>query len=147
MPVSQGDLPVSQVLATQTTGYGSTANKVRRFAGATTTGLHITYADSATDGATFTINVAGLYTISYVDTENNWFGVSLNASGLGGQSTISGLVTGEIVAIEQTRNTANELAGLSTTVQLAAGSVLRAHSHAGVGNSSAKAFFLIRRIA
>lgn len=68
-------------------GYGSTNTKIRKF---TTTlgsaGTAITYATSATLGASFTINEPGLYAITYVDGRTTAvasvgkFGLSLNTA-------------------------------------------------------------------
>lgn len=66
-------------------GYGATNTKIRRFSTAVTnTGSAITYADSASDGASFTINETGLYDITYTDhfTSANSMGISLNSSQL-----------------------------------------------------------------
>ncbi len=67
-------------------GHGSTNNKIRRFSTVVTnTGNAITYADSATDGASFTINEDGLYSMSYSDqasSDSQFFGFSLNSTQL-----------------------------------------------------------------
>lgn len=66
-------------------GHGSTNTKIRRF---TTTTINqgdaITYADSATLGATFTVNEDGIYAISYGDNFSSaaQFGITLNSSEL-----------------------------------------------------------------
>lgn len=49
-------------------GWGSTADKVRRFTNVIkNVGTSISYVDSSTNGATFTINTQGIYSISYTD--------------------------------------------------------------------------------
>jgi len=49
-------------------GFGSSATTVRRFASVTSNvGTDILYADSATAGASFTVQSAGVYNISYTD--------------------------------------------------------------------------------
>jgi len=66
-------------------GYGSTNNKVRRFTSVNknTGSPSMTYADDASLGMSVTINIAGLYMMTYVDSANAnmEFGFGLNASG------------------------------------------------------------------
>lgn len=67
-------------------GHGSTNTTIRRFSNIlTNTGSAITYTDSATDGASFTINETGVYFISYCDARaagGAQIGISLNSSQL-----------------------------------------------------------------
>jgi microcystin-dependent protein len=67
-------------------GHGSVNNKIRRFSTTVADlGNAITYADSATDGASFTINEDGVYMVSYTDTYTGGavrFGLSLNSTQL-----------------------------------------------------------------
>lgn len=66
-------------------GYGSTATRIKRFAAvAEIQGSAITYTDSATDGASFTINEDGVYSISYTDsfTSLGTVGLTKNAPSL-----------------------------------------------------------------
>ena len=65
-------------------GGGSTNTLVRRFTNPTLVrGTAITYSDSPTLGATFTINEAGVYSISYTDsfTTSSGFAITKNVSG------------------------------------------------------------------
>ena len=76
-----------EIIVTDGNGHGSTNTMIRRF---TTTlvsvGTAITYADSATDGGSFTINTAGFYSIGYADgrsaTAETIYGASLNSAQL-----------------------------------------------------------------
>lgn len=84
------DMPSSlahRVRLTGGNGAGSTKTRIRRFTTtAINTGTAITYADSATDGASFTINEAHWYGINYQDKSsanvatNYYLGLSLNFS-------------------------------------------------------------------
>jgi hypothetical protein len=76
----------SAIITNTSNGYGSTNTKIRRF---TTTflsvGADISYSDSATNGALFTINTSGFYFISYTDgisAIGPFFGVSKNSTQL-----------------------------------------------------------------
>lgn len=67
-------------------GQGSTANRTRRWSnvGSNTLGAFATYVDSATDGGTVTVNIAGIYSITYNDagaSGNPNFGITVNANG------------------------------------------------------------------
>lgn len=136
------------VFITTGNGHGSTNNKIRRF---TTTqsssGSAITYADSATLGATFTINAAGLYAITYADgstSASQNFGVSLNSSQLTSDIVL-------VTAANRLGMTYNVGAGLGNVLTfvalLAAGDVLRPHD-AGSNNdaSAAGSYFSVRKI-
>lgn len=116
-------------------GHGSTATKIRRFTTvAENSGTAITYADSAVNGATFTINVAGLYEVAYTDTSTaaaqTQFGVTLNTA----EPTIAimSLVTPAARLIEANYPSLAGLAVTATitrTLSLVAGDVLRAHTN------------------
>lgn len=80
-------------------GNGSTNTACRRFSTNTVNGTSMTYADSATNGATVTINEAGIYYISYSDRNNagnTEIGISKNSSN--GATSPSNLAIGELMA-------------------------------------------------
>jgi hypothetical protein len=80
---SGSSTPNSEVRLNTVNGFGSTNTMIRRFTNTTiNTGTDITYADSATLGATFTINTAGVYAISYSDSfaASADMGLSLNST-------------------------------------------------------------------
>jgi hypothetical protein len=122
------------VLTHSPTGYGSTDNRIRIYSSATTRGTSITYATSATDGDTFTINDTGLYTISMMEfgtVANATFGISNN--GLGNADITSLANSNEQLAITF-MPTASYPCSISVTVRLVAGDVIRAHvDGAGAG--------------
>ena len=75
--------PSSMVRLNTGNGLGSTNTCVRRFTNVVTNqGTDITYADSATLGASFTINTTGIYAMSYSDhgTGNTGQGITLNCT-------------------------------------------------------------------
>jgi hypothetical protein len=128
-------------------GYGSTNTNIRRF---TTTvvsqGTDITYADSATLGASFTINANGVYSITFQDnfnTANSEYGVSLNTAspttGITAQPATARLVASQSYAVNATVN-------CSVTVFLSAGDVIRAHTGANVSGVASAAQFSITRV-
>jgi hypothetical protein len=76
--------PRSYVRLQNTNGWGSTNLAIRRYSNILeNVGSNITYADSATLGASFTINVAGVYAINATDSANGSggeiFGFSRNS--------------------------------------------------------------------
>lgn len=118
----------SMVRLNTANGYGSTNTKIRRF---TTTvvnqGADITYADSATLGATFTINTSGIYALQYNDqfsgvTEVGW---SLNSTQL--STSILSINGADILCMQDTSG-ANNIASASWTGYLIVGSVVRCHT-------------------
>jgi hypothetical protein len=136
----------SMVRLNTANGYGSTNTKIRRFTNVVTNqGSDVTYADSATLGATFTINANGVYAISYNDQFNaagSW-GISLNSSQL--TTGISGVSASDILAVVEGL-TANYPLSVSVTAYLLAGSVIRAHSDgmASGGNTNMCQFTITR---
>lgn len=81
-----GGVSNSDVIVANGNGYGSTNTKIRRFTNSTTNGTGITYADSAANGASFTIAEAGVYSINrcdYYSATNADVGLSVNSSQLG----------------------------------------------------------------
>jgi hypothetical protein len=139
-------VPIQSLIRLNTAnGYGSTNTKIRRFTNTVLTqGSDITYTDSATLGASFTLNVAGVYSISYSETLSGggFCGVSLNTT----QPTIA--IT-SITASDVLCGSANASGGngpsVSWTGYLPAGSVLRAHTD-GTGSSGTFQFFTIARV-
>lgn len=129
-------------------GRGSTNTAIRRFTTTlTNVGTAITYADSATLGASFTINETGLYSISYSDTDAGsaiYFGASLNSA--------------QLTTSLQTITAANRLVGAicssgatpncSRVVRLTVGDVVRPHATPGVSytEGAANNQFSIRKV-
>lgn len=136
-------------------GFGSTNTFIRRFTTIlTAVGTAITYADSATDGGSFTINEAGLYEIYYSDQTNVTcaFGVSVNSSQL--TTNIRTITTANRASVTEAGTTTGGGIGSCTrTLRLAVGDVLRAHWQsnliAGVAPNvdSILTHFSVRKIA
>lgn len=143
-----GALP-SMLRLNTANGYGSTNTKIRRFTSVLVNqGVDITYADSATLGATFTINVAGVYAISYNDqfTTAAWMGISLNAAN--GATAIESLPVAEVLCTVVASSTAGWAAQAATTVYLPVNSVVRAHTGGiGSGTMPNTCQFTITRVA
>jgi hypothetical protein len=124
-PPTVGD---HEVVVTTGNGHGSTNNKIRRY---TTTqssvGSAITYADSAANGASFTINEDGLYSIYMVDnsvTTTATFGVSLNSA----QLTTSIISITAANRVLYTWGTVQVPQSTSSVLKLVAGDVIRPHT-------------------
>ena len=143
----QSSLP-SMVRLNTANGYGSTNTPIRRFTNVVTNqGTDITYADSATLGASFTINTAGIYSISFSDVFNSSanVGISLNSSQL--TTLISAISIADRLAITATAGADFQI-NVGWTGYLAAGSVIRAHnSGTPSGTTPAQTTFTITRIA
>jgi hypothetical protein len=137
----------SMVRLNTANGYGSTNTMIRRFTNVVTNqGSDITYADSATLGATFTVNTSGVYAISYTDTFTAaaHFGLTLNSSQLTTafySTTVSDRLSGAV-------SPGSNLAGaIQCTAYLATGSVVRAHTEAVATGGAQVALFTITRVA
>lgn len=131
----------SMVWLTGQNGYGSTNTLIRRFVTVQTNqGSSITYADSATLGASFTINTNGVYGISHYDVGTTYCGISLNTT----QPT-----TGVLSINANTFLAASPLSSVGTAaccLYLPAGSVIRAH-HNTTNSGGTNTNFIITRIA
>ena len=140
-----GALP-SMVRLHTANGYGSTNTMIRRF---TTTvnnqGSDITYADSATLGASFTINTNGVYAVSYFEVFNStaYAGLSLNTTTP--TTVIQSIAAAEILSLGYGTGGVGSTPNAPWTGHLAAGAVIRAHT---AGNASGGACqFTIQRVA
>jgi len=124
-------------------GYGSTNTKIRRFTNTVTNqGSDISYADSATLGASFTINTSGNYSINYFDNYSASDGIiiTLNDSAPTGTPVLTDILNISV------SNAANASVGTSWTGYLASGSVIRARSYNGASTGSAICGFSISRV-
>jgi hypothetical protein len=137
----------SMVRLNTSNGYGSTNTVIRRFTNVVANqGSDITYADSATLGASFTINTSGMYAITYVDNSsgNQYAGVSLNSTQL--TTNISTIATADRLTLNYGA-AATAPATSSWTGYLAAGSVIRPHADGGAAGVAATTTFTIARVS
>lgn len=135
-----------QVRLHTSNGYGSTNTCIRRFTTAVeNVGTAITYADSATLGATFTINEAGVYAITYTENFNGAAiaGLSLNSSQL--TTSIATITTADRL-VDLTTGGADYSGQVSWVGYLAAGSVIRPHTNAGVASTTTRINFTICKV-
>lgn len=140
--------PMGCVRLNTANGNGSTNTKIRRFLNtALNQGGDITYVDSATLGASFTINKSGVYAISYSDqyTTVGWVGISLNTT----QPTtdVAFIPVGEIIATSYSC-IATAPTCVSSILYLTVGDVVRAHNGGNATGSSVNTVqFTITRVA
>ena len=128
-------------------GHGSTNTFIRRFTTTvSSTGTAITYADSAANGASFTINTPGVYAITYCDNyslSQQKFGISLNSAQL---TTNVASITAS-TRLGMTVSAGAGMSGVLTVVALlAAGDVVRPHDAANNAASAADSYFIIRKV-
>jgi hypothetical protein len=126
---SWDSFPRSHVYLDSGNGHGSTNTKIRRYSNArVNTGTAITYADSATAGASFTINEDGLYSITICDYQSgaiSSFGVSVNSSSL--TTAITGISYSAGLRMEVDA-AASSASCASRTIPLVANDVVRPHT-------------------
>ena len=126
-------------------GYGSTNTKRRRFATIfkDTGGASITYADSATLGASFTINASGLYYIERKDTSGTSaaMGIALNPSS-GTTNYPSGLTFGQKIGSD-----GGTAAIVVATRWFSAGDIIVPHDGATLFNGTTDdSYMIVRRM-
>lgn len=117
-------------------GFGSSGTKIRRFTTIQDTiGSDIVYADSATNGASFTAVKKGWYAISLTDYSGvaSILGISKDASNL--TTAIQSLAADEILAMEQL-DTGALVGNASWQGELDAGVVIRPHSNGSAGGTT-----------
>lgn len=117
----------SQVIVNTGNGWGSTNTKIRRFANIESEiGDAITYADSATDGGSFTINARGVYHVSLTDSDSDtsYIGLSLNSTQL--TSNINNINVNDKLGSDNVGGT-NQSGSTSVTRVFDKGDVIRAH--------------------
>lgn len=139
--------PASMVRVHTPNGYGSTNTVIRRFLTVgTTQGTDITYADSAANGASFTINTNGVYAVTYIDAFNtaSAFGVSLNSTQL--TTNFSGITN--TTRIASAACPSNDYAECATVVMyFSANDVIRPHTNAATTSGTNYQMFTITRVA
>lgn len=135
----------SMVRVGTSNGYGSTNTMIRRFLTViSTVGSDITYADSATLGASFTVNAAGMYSVTLQEAMqglHGLLGISVDTT----QPTTSIHLINAVhrLALSQTY-AATAFATCSNTVYLPAGSVVRAHTDGGALSTNPCQFTITR---
>jgi hypothetical protein len=145
----RGYTSMARIRLHTTNGYGSTNTHIRRFTTAVVnTGSGITYADSSTLGASFTVTEAGIYSFTYSDlfnVNNCYFGLSLNSTQL---TTNVVTITAADRLVASGANTAEVVASVSWTGYLAVGDVVRPHADSNVsGTNISRCVFNVQRIA
>lgn len=137
-----------EVVVTTGNGHGSTNTKIRRFTTTqSSTGTAITYADSAANGGSFTINATGLYSVYYLDGRSggqSYFGISVNSAQL--TTDLRDITAANRLTL--VANVANLSNSASKTVLLTAGDVVRAHTDGTTDLSTVyNTVFSIRKVA
>lgn len=145
----------NHVIVTAGNGYGSTNTRIRRF---TTTlssaGTALTYADSAANGGSITVNEAGIYEIFACDgglTSNSHYrsGVSINSNQL--TTDLASITAAHRLFYFSAYNEASgsgSSSGMTKTARLAVGDVIRVHSSASApdGTQAFSTVFSVRKI-
>ena len=145
----EGLVNYSIVTAHTANGHGSTNNKIQRLATASVNiGTAITYADSAANGASFTINETGIYSIYTLATYSGGactFGVSLNSAQL--TTGITSITAADRIALASAA-TSGTYNPITRNLKLIAGDVIRPHDDGNTdGSSEAVQYFSIIKVA
>jgi hypothetical protein len=132
----------SSVRVQNSNGYGSTNTMIKRYSNVLdSVGTAITYADSATLGASFTINTTGSYAISITSTggATNTFGASKNSAQL--TTNVASITAADRLVLGFTGG-GNASPG-SATVYLTAGDVVRPHCDSTASGTAAQEQFVV----
>ena len=133
---------VHEVFMNTLNGNGSTNTKINRYTNAMiNTGTAITYADSAANGASFTINEDGVYsmTMSGESGGSNPFGISLNSSQL--TTDIQSITAVDRISMEE--GAGSGLVGShSVTMPLSENDVIRSHDNGNMSSTIYSTFHI-----
>jgi len=142
--------PRSEIWLNTGNGMGSTNTKIRRFTNnPKAIGSAITYADSATLGASLTINEDGVYAMGYTDGSTSttaFFGFSISSTEL--TTDIQTITAADRVQLSM--NVSTDFGHVGATVYLSAGQVIRPHAgtNGGLPNSvSGNVKFIITKVS
>lgn len=130
-------------------GNGSTNTKIRIFTTVVVnTGASMTYADSATLGASITINETGWYSVTASDkhvTGTTYFGVTKNTAS---PTTTFATITdkAEVLALGSMISGGGQTVA-NAIVLLTAGDVIRHHGNGSAGTSANEVYLWVRRLA
>lgn len=129
-------------------GFGSTNTKIRRY---TTTqsnvGTAITYADSATLGASFTINEAGIYSFSCQEIEaatGESIGVSINSAQL--TTNVSGITVATRPMYVQAGSAGGVVYGFTSIFNCAVNDIVRPHTSGNQVSTGTDTMVSIRKV-
>jgi hypothetical protein len=151
-PYSATTENISMVRCNTCNGNGGTNTAIRRFTTQQTNqGVDITYADSAANGALFTINTPGVYSISYSDSFSAAaaFGITLDATGADLTTTVVNISAAKLLIIAETTG-ANVRGAVAWTGFIPAGSLIRPHTGLGPpgnGITTTNTQFTITKVA
>jgi len=144
--IAQRHAPYSMIRVDTGNGHGSTNTKIRRFSNTTeSVGSDITYADTAANGGSFTVQSRGMYAVSYVDRHSSSasHGISVNSSEL--TTSIASITRAD--SLGRVNAAANEYTCHAATVRLDAGDVVRAHTQGTQTDTGDSVQFIISQVA
>jgi hypothetical protein len=136
----------SMVRLNTANGYGSTNTVIKRYTNTVTNqGTDITYADSATLGASFTINTDGVYAITVTASAASTIlaGISINSAQL--TTSILSITTGNRLAANA--GSAGNASTCSWVGFLSATNVIRPHTDGSATSGAGVEQFTIVRVA
>lgn len=138
----------SEVIVDSGNGYGSTNTKVRRYSNIRkNTGTAITYADSAANGASFTINEAGVYAMHVRDSISAGaavIGITVNGTAL--TTNLSTPLTYAQGLRATGQGVSSSLSNAAVTLNLAVGDIVRPHDNGTNNNTDSQSAFTITQV-
>jgi hypothetical protein len=141
--------PRSEITVDSGNGFGSTNTTVRRFTNTRkSVGSAVTYADSASNGASFTINETGVYAIEYHDQSSSGaatIGISVNSTAL---TTSPGNMTyAQGIRTFMDSSAASFGAHVHWTGNLNAGDIVRAQAGTAANSTNERCMFTITKVS
>lgn len=139
--------PNGQVRVANGNGHGSTNTCIRRWTNTTASvGTAITYADSAANGGSFTINEAGVYAVTYADrsTGTGYLGISLNSTQL--TTSIDSITAVDRYGFAYVA-AANHQEFVTALIFCRIGDVIRAHDDGSMDNTGVFSFFSVTQVS
>lgn len=141
--------PRSEITVDSGNGFGSTNTTVRRFTNTRkSVGSAIIYADSASNGASFTINESGVYAIEYHDQSSTGaatIGITVNSTAL--TTSPANITYAQGVRTFMDSSAANFGAHVHWTGNLSAGDVVRAQAGTAANSTNERCMFTIVKVS
>jgi len=139
----------SFIIVSEPNGHGSTDTHIRRFTNVEdSSGSAITHAETAANGSTFTINVDGVYALTYQDqgpAANTRLGITKNSTNLTVQPG-NDILEGYTLGITDTAASGYH-DSVPVTIPLKAGDIIRAQTDSGPTCTTWKCRFTITLVA
>lgn len=148
IPLTNESQQATESVVNTASGHGSTGANIVTFSNEESTTGHVVYTSDSTDGDSWEILKAGVYSISAAvnySAGNRDFGISLNSSAT--TTNINAIAQSERLIMSRSSDQPNSTGQVAVTRRLAVGDVIKVHDDGGtIGSAAAQSKFSIVRV-